>query len=133
MKLAFLGDAAVLVTLGETPDVPTVAAAGALAAALDAKPLPGLIECAQTNASVTVFYDPARVPARGGEPPFDRVCRWIESRAAATGRIELPPGRQVTVPVCYGGEFGPALEAVAAAHGLKCDEVVALHSGPSIS
>ena len=64
MKLALLGDSAVLVTLGETPDVPTVAEVRALAAALDAKPLPGLIECAQTNASVTVFYDPARVPAR---------------------------------------------------------------------
>jgi inhibitor of KinA len=35
----------------------------------------------------------------------------------------------VTLPVCYGGEFGLDLEAVGAAHGLTCDEVVALHSG----
>ena len=128
MKLAPIGDSAVLVTLGEIPDAPTVATARALAVALDEKPLPGLTECAQTNASVAVYYDPARVPISARESPFERVCRWIESRAAAAGRIEIPPGHQVTLPVCYGGEFGLDLEAVGATHGLTCDEVVALHS-----
>jgi inhibitor of KinA len=129
MKLAPIGDSAVIVTLGETPDAPTVAAVRALAAALDAKPFSGLIECAPTNASLTVFYDPARVATRSGESPFERVCGWIEGRAAAAGRAEIPPGRQVMLPVCYGGEFGLDLAAVGAAHGLTCDEVVALHSG----
>ena len=36
--------------------------------------------------------------------------------------------RWVVIPVCYGGEWGPDLEAVAAAHGLSADEVVARHS-----
>jgi inhibitor of KinA len=128
MKLAPIGDSAVLVTLGETPDAPTVAAARALVAALDAKPLAGFVECAQANTSVTVFYDPARVPVSSRESPFERVGRWIESRAVAAGRVGIPPGRQITVPVCYGGEFGLDLEAVGAAHGLTCDEVVALPS-----
>ena len=91
MKLAPLGDSAVLVTLGETPDAATVAAGCALAAALKARPLPGFIECAQANASVTVFYDPVRVSKRAGASPFERVCRWIEDRAPATG--QLPPRR----------------------------------------
>jgi inhibitor of KinA len=129
MKLAPLGDSAVIVTLGETPDTVTVAAGCALAAALEAKPLPGLLECAQANASVTVFYDPARVPKRGGASPFQRVCRWIEDRAPAAGQSPPPSGRQVTVPVCYGGEFGLDLEMVGAAHGLTAGEVIALHSG----
>jgi inhibitor of KinA len=30
--------------------------------------------------------------------------------------------------VCYGGEFGPDLEAVAKVHGLKADEIIKLHS-----
>ena len=46
MKIAPLGDSAVVVTLGETLDAATAAAVQALAAALEAKPLPGLIECA---------------------------------------------------------------------------------------
>lgn len=133
MKLAPLGDSAVIVTLGETPDTATVAAGRALAAALEARPLPGLIECAQANASVTVFYDPARVPKPGGTLPFERVCRWIRDRTPAAEPMALPPGRQVTVPVCYGGEFGLDLEAVGAAHGLGADEVIALHSGAEYS
>ena len=55
MKIAPLGDSAVVVTLGETLDAATVAAVQALVAALEAKPLPGLIECVPANASVTVF------------------------------------------------------------------------------
>jgi inhibitor of KinA len=129
MKLAPLGDSAVIVTLGETPDLATVTAGRALAAALEAKPLPGLIECAQANAGVTVFYDPGRVPKRGGVSPYARVCRWIEDRAPAAGQIAILSGRQVTLPVCYGGEFGLDLETVGDAHGLTDDEVIALHSG----
>jgi inhibitor of KinA len=129
MKLAALGDSAVIVTLGETLDAATVGAGCALAAALEAKPLPGMIECAQANVTVTVFYDPARVPKRGGTSPFERVCRWILDRAPATGQVGLPSGRQVILPVCYGGEFGLDLELVGAARGLTADEVIALHSG----
>lgn len=129
MKLAPLGDSAVIVTLGESPDAATVAAGCALVAALAEKPLPGLIECAQANASVTVFYDPARVPKRGGTSPFDRVCRWIADRAPKTAPMAAPPGRQVILPVCYGGEFGLDMEMVGAAHGLTAEDVVALHSG----
>jgi inhibitor of KinA len=129
MKLAPLGDSAVIVTLGETPDPATVAAGCALAAALEEKPLPGVIECAQANSSVTVYYDPARIPKRGGSSPLQRVCRWIEDRAPAMVQEAALAGRQVTLPVCYGGEFGLDLEMVGAAHGLKADEVIALHSG----
>jgi inhibitor of KinA len=129
MKILPLGDSAVIVTQGETPDVAAVAAGCALAAALEDRPLPGLIECAQANGSVTVFYDPARVPKRGGASPFERVCRWIEDRAPAAGRIAPPPGRRVTLPVCYGGEFGLDLEVLGTARGLTVDEVIALHSG----
>lgn len=129
MKIAPLGDSAVVVTLGETLDAATVAAVQALMAALEAKPSPGLIECVSANASVTVYYDPARVPSKGGQPPHERLCRWIEDRAAAAGRSEPAAGRLVIVPVCYGGELGPDLEAVGGEHGLNVDEVVASHSG----
>ena len=49
MKLGPLGDSAVVVTLGERLDATTVAAAQRLAAALEAKPLAGLVECAAAN------------------------------------------------------------------------------------
>jgi KipI family sensor histidine kinase inhibitor len=37
----------------------------------------------------------------------------------------------VEVPVCYGGEFGPDLEWVAAQHGLTAERVVELHIAPT--
>jgi KipI family sensor histidine kinase inhibitor len=40
----------------------------------------------------------------------------------------LPTPRLLEIPVCYGGEFGPDLEKVAAAHGLRADRVIELHS-----
>jgi inhibitor of KinA len=129
MKIAPLGDSAFVVTLGEVLDPETVTAAQAFAATLTATPLPGVIECVPANASVTVYYDPARVVVENGGLPWERVLRWIEASAAAGDRRAPSTGRLVTVPVCYGGEFGPDLEAVAAAHGLSTVGVVALHSG----
>jgi inhibitor of KinA len=42
--------------------------------------------------------------------------------------VQLPQERQVEIPVCYGGEFGPDLEDVAALHGIKPAQVIELHS-----
>jgi len=130
MKLAALGDSAVLVTLGETLDVATVGNAQSLAAALEADPLPGFLECVAANASVTVYYDPVRVVRGSGAASFERLCGWIQDKGSAAARhVREVVERRVVIPVCYGGEGGPDLAAVAAAHGLTADAVVALHSG----
>jgi inhibitor of KinA len=130
MKLAPLGDAAVVVTLGETVEAGTVAAVQALVAALEAAPLPGWVECVPANAGLTVFYDPVRVARKEGPSAYDRVCQWIGERSTAAAREGTAlVERRVVIPVCYGGAWGPDLEAVAAAHGLSADEVVARHSG----
>lgn len=47
------------------------------------------------------------------------------------GRLEgvkLPKPRGVEIPVCYGGEFGPDLDDVAALHKITPEEVIRLHS-----
>jgi inhibitor of KinA len=46
-------------------------------------------------------------------------------------KVKLPQPRQVEIPVCYGGEFGPDLEGVAALHGLTPDQVIELHAATS--
>jgi len=129
MKIAPLGDSAAVVVLGDTADAATVAAAQALASALEANPITGLDECVPANASVTVYFAPVRIPGEGGAPAYERVREWIEQRAAAAGAAENVLGRLLTIPVCYGGDHGPDLEAVGAAHGLSPAEVVALHQG----
>jgi len=43
-------------------------------------------------------------------------------------KVPLPEPREVEIPVCYGGEFGPDLAGVAELHGLTPERVVELHS-----
>jgi inhibitor of KinA len=72
--------------------------------------------------TVTVYFDPLRVDAP-----------WLEAemRVAAGQAAETPEGAGtvVDVPVCYGGEFGPDLDGVAAFASCTGDEVIALHTG----
>jgi inhibitor of KinA len=42
--------------------------------------------------------------------------------------VELPPGRLVEIPVCYGGELGEDLEEVARRHGLTPEEFATIHA-----
>jgi inhibitor of KinA len=45
--------------------------------------------------------------------------------------VKLPAPRHVEIPVCYGGEFGPDLDEVAALHGMKPQQVIELHASTS--
>lgn len=130
MKILPMGDGAVLVTVAETADAAPVALAQALAAALEADPTAGFIECVPANGSLTVFYDPVRLARKDGPPPVERVIQWIQTCATAvSGSMREVVERRVSIPVCYGGSEGPDLEALAKLHGLGADEVIARHSG----
>jgi KipI family sensor histidine kinase inhibitor len=43
----------------------------------------------------------------------------------------IPEPQQIEIPVCYGGEFGPDLEDVAATHGISSAQAIELHSSPT--
>jgi len=53
-------------------------------------------------------------------------AKLIEYEARAE-TVPVTKPRLVEVPVCYGGEFGPDLEEVAAKRGLSLARVIALH------
>jgi len=46
----------------------------------------------------------------------------------AIGRSESSEPRQVEIPVCYGGEFGPDLADVCAMHGMTPAQAIELHA-----
>ncbi|HXV12782.1 MAG TPA: carboxyltransferase domain-containing protein, partial [Candidatus Krumholzibacteria bacterium] len=41
--------------------------------------------------------------------------------------IQLPDPRQVEIPVCYGGDFGPDLDELAASHNMATERAIELH------
>jgi KipI family sensor histidine kinase inhibitor len=45
--------------------------------------------------------------------------------------VSLPEPRQVEIPVCYGGEYGPDLSDVAAMHGMTTAQAIELHTSTS--
>lgn len=125
-----LGDTAVLVRFGSTVDPAVHRRALALAEYLTRHPFPGCVEAVPAYASVTVYYDPCAVPVSAAAPtPYDAVRTRLSALLDAVGEGTEAATRTVEIPVCYGGEHGPDLEAVAAACGLAPEEVVALHTG----
>lgn len=124
MTLSPLGDSAIVVAFGDAPDESALPRVRALVSALGHFPPPGVVEVVPAFTTVTVFYDPARIAG------YAELCAEIEVRAGrADATLATQEARVVEIPVCYGGEPGPDLAAVAAHCGLTAERVVALHSG----
>jgi len=129
VRIEPLGDAAALVVLGEGTGGEILQQVLGLAQGLEASRAEGIEDIVPAYNTIAVFYDPLRL-GKGGRPPFDEVCSWVEARAASAGsRDKFPGGRRVEIPVCYGGRSGPDLPEVAAGAGLSEADAVALHSG----
>lgn len=122
-----LADRALVVELGDEISRPLLARVSAIDAAIraevEAGRLPGVVETVPSYRSVAVLYDPLRTTRAALER---RIAPLVEA-PAAPGAVTRR--RTWTLPVLYGGEWGPDLAAVAAACGRSPDEVVALHAG----
>ncbi len=115
------GDAALLVTLGETIDLATNRRAHALAAALVERPLPGIGEAVPGYTTLLVHYDPLALD-------YEQVLEWVQACLSEASAALLPEPRRIEVPVIYGGEHGPDLEFVAQHNHLSPQEVVRRHT-----
>lgn len=126
-----LGDEALLVRLGETIDVTINARVHAVAAALLAANLPGVRDVAPAYASVCLRYDPTAWAAPG-HMPFDALRIRLERLLRAATTVAAGPSHDdaavIEIPVCYGGDFGPDLDVVAAHAGLSATAVIAAHA-----
>lgn len=129
MRISPLGDTALRIELGEAIDEASHARVQAACATLGAAALPGVRELVPAYTTVVVHYDPAVVHAAGA--PADDIACWLGARIGQTlsqaPRKPAGKGRVVEIPVCYGGEYGPDLDAVAAHTKLSAEEVVRLH------
>jgi len=116
-----LGDSTCLVHLGDQIDLATNRCVHALATLIEASPLSGVIETIPAYATLLVHYDPL-------ETDYASVADWIQGLLdQVTANVSRTP-RLIEVPVRYGGENGPDLEAVAAATGLSPAGVVRIHT-----
>ncbi|MDE0584281.1 5-oxoprolinase subunit PxpB [Planococcus sp. A6] len=80
-----------------------------------------LIEVIPAFTTVTVFYDPCRLKQAEAEQELRLLIAKLDE-------VEAPTPRQIEIPVCYGGDFGPDLSFVAEHNGLTEEEVIEIHT-----
>jgi len=123
LRFVLAGDAALVVELPSRIDPAISSRVVALADAARVRLAQAVRDVVVGYCTATLYFDPAITdPA------------WLEGEVRALAG-ELPDsvngtGATVDVPVCYGGDLGPDIDAVAAFAGCTSDEVVAIHASP---
>ncbi len=83
--------------------------------------LKGIREIIPSFCSVLLLFDPAATS-------FDAMVATVKEREGDLEAIVLPEPSRVTVPVRYGGAFGPDMGFVCSYSGLTEREVVEIHT-----
>lgn len=121
-RLVPLGDSAILIQLGDEIDLTVNRRVHALDMRLGMRPPQGVVETVPAYTTILVHYDPLRLSAA-------QVVAWLKGTIEMADETpKVKPGC-IEVPVQYGGEGGPDLEAVAKSHKMSTDELIRLHAG----
>lgn len=124
-RLEPLGDRCLMVVFPAVVDPAVNGAVHALAAALTDS-LPAGCELVPAFRTLAVHWRPA--PNAPGQDWAGALEAQLNELLAAGYRPAADAGRVVTIPVCYGGDYGPDLESVAVACGLSPEDVIARHA-----
>ncbi|MGK3647134.1 5-oxoprolinase subunit B family protein [Pseudarthrobacter enclensis] len=116
------GDAAVRAIVSGADKIAVWKRVHALAAALDSWEVPGIKGLAPTYDSVLVEFDPIAV----SHSSLKHTVKMVEASLAGSDFGSNPA--TFRVPVVYGGEHGPDLEAVASQLGMTPEELIRRHS-----
>ena len=124
MKTTFRisGDCSVLAVYGVGVDPAVNEKVRRVTALLNGDLPAGIVSVVGSYCTLAVRYDPLRLD-------FLQVTSLLLDREKELDRAVVAEARIVTIPVCYGTDFGPDLDFVAGYNGLAPEEVIALHSG----
>ena len=117
-----LGDRGLLVELGTGIDPVVNRRVQRLHQILSRENLTGVVETVPAYASLLVVYDPLHAAPEALKRQITGLCEFDDATPPETREVR-------EIPLVYGGEYGPDLDAVAAYHGLSREEVIRLHSG----
>ena len=122
-RVDLLGDAALLVTLGDAFDAATNDRVMRLAASLGERPLPiRATDIVPAISSLAVYFSPGTA--------IETAIAELTARAAGIEHAAdaAAPARVHEIPVRYGGDDGPDLADVAAFAGLTPADVIECHA-----
>lgn len=115
------GDRALIAGYGEGIDPAVNERVRRMAVLIERNAHPAIEAVVPSYCTLAVHYDPDRIDAEG----LIDLLQALEDQA---GEAIVPQATTIDIPVCYGGEFGPDLDAVARHNDLDPEEVVRRHS-----
>src|SRR3954470_24456221 len=130
MRFSALGDSAIVADCGEGISPQTLQKVRDFANAVAVAALPGVTDIVPAFATVTVFYEPTKIPGLTKQA-YSHLRQILENLFAASSSAPVATKVRESVceiPVCYGGDYGPDLSAVAQHTGLAPEDVIKLHS-----
>lgn len=80
-----------------------------------------IVECLPTYRSLAVYFDPLSVDS-------ENIIKEIKQSLSAISDDTVNSHKIISVPVCYGGSYGPDIDNVARHAGISVDEVIKRHS-----
>ncbi|HKB89987.1 MAG TPA: 5-oxoprolinase subunit PxpB [Opitutaceae bacterium] len=119
-----LGDRALIISFGREISPTIHERVRAFSAALTKHPILGVIEIVPAYTTVTVHYEPLSFLDEE-KTPYDLLKAALKKTPVNEDATERP--REIKIPVCYGGEYGPDLADVAKHTQLDPEEVIARH------
>ena len=114
-------DQSLLVYFGQQITVEAHRRVRKLVRLLQAEPISGMRNLHPAYCSLLIKFDLRMLR-------HDELEAILREYLARSVDVALPEPRNVEIPVCYGGEFGPDLDDVAQLHSMTPDQVIDLHS-----
>ncbi|WP_413378407.1 5-oxoprolinase subunit PxpB [Alkalihalobacillus sp. 1P02AB] len=118
-----LGDRAIRIGFGEEITLQTQQKVAVAAKVLEEANLDSVEHWIPGYTALTVLYDPLI-------QSYSQVKDLLVEHLKDVPKTTINHGRLITIPVCYGGNYGPDLTYVANYHQLTEREVIDLHSEP---
>ncbi|GMK41823.1 allophanate hydrolase [Paenibacillus sp. CCS19] len=127
-----LGDRALAAELIDGAAGDSWAKVGAAAEWLRQAKVPWIVDLIPAYTTVTIVYDPVCVwkakDPRCGLTVYDVVVREVQELLDSAVVSSRQDARYIEVPVCYGGDYGPDLEASAERSGISAEQFVQAHA-----
>ena len=114
------GERCLLAVYGQGVDVTVNEKLRRITALLNQELRPGIEEVVPSYSSLAVFYDPAQISLQA-------LCDLLRECEQNLDEAQIDASRTITIPVCYGGEFGPDLADVARHNQLSIASVIEGH------
>lgn len=115
------GDTAITIQIGNEISEVVNREVVAVLHAISQWKISGVRELVPSYTAICVHYDPILLP-------YDELLQRLNDISIDESIRADDSGSLVKIPVCYGGQYGPDLEYVAAHNGLTAEDVVRRHS-----